>query len=334
MREASRFEFAASPLYRMLAAAACEDERLLALAAKARPRQHPPFMLFAAVHDLVLRGVPCEELAAFYASAGGTAAPSGSSIAAFRGFALAHEEEITRLIASRSVSKTDLRRGACLRALLIEAAHRLGADAVHLVDVGCSAGLNLLLDRWRIAYGGAGEAGPEASRVRIATEVRGKAPPLQTLPAILSRTGIDLARIDPGDPEDERWILAHLFPEETALIAATREAFAELRRSPPDLREGDAIALLPEVVDRLQRDAPVVVMHSLTLAGFGLEQSRALAATLKRISAERRTARIYMEKTENGAVLGVAVPAWQRGTRAGTADLDGRWMSWELPAPA
>ena len=35
---------------------------------------------------------------------------------------------------------------------IAEAAHRSGADAVGLVDVGCSAGLNLTVDRVGITY--------------------------------------------------------------------------------------------------------------------------------------------------------------------------------------
>jgi hypothetical protein len=325
MLEAAAEVLSPSPLYRRLAAAAAEDAEILALAATARI--YPPFMLFIAVHFLLLDAGE-DPLAAYYPSVSGRAGPPEDAFPAFRSFVMRHHAEIADLLARRVINKTDLRRGACLRALLVEAARRLGAEAVHLVDLGCGAGLNLLLDRWSIAYRGVGEAGPRDAGVRFAIDVRGGTPPLAPMPRLASRTGIDTERIDAGSSADERWLLAHLFPEETALIEQTRSALAELRRAPPEVLQGDAAALLPGVVAGLDRAVPVVVMHSLAVGFFYDRERAALQRALTQSLRGRPSARIAMEKHGSGTVLGLCIPAARRLLRVGESDLDGRWLNW------
>lgn len=328
MLGAAESTFAASALYQALARAVAGDERILALACRAR--RYPPYQLFAAVHYLVLGG-GAGPLADIYTAASGGASVPDAAFPAFRDFVLRREDEIARLIDRQSVNKTDLRRGACLRALIVEAAARLGADAVHLVDLGCGAGLNLLLDRWRFDYRNGGGAGPADAAVRVVVDVRGAPPPPGPMPRLLTRTGIDPVAIDAGNPDDERWLVAHLFPEDGALMAATRQALGELRRAPPDIRHGDAAELLPGIVAGLAADVPLVVMHSLAIAFFPPQDRVALAAALRGLAGSRRSARVGMEKIGRDAVLTLALPAAGRDRRAGAADIDGRWMQWGPP---
>jgi hypothetical protein len=326
MRRAARAEFAPSPLYRRLAEAAAQDDALLAIAARHRS---PTMMLFAAVHWLLLGGALAPGLARYYPSVSGALpADPADAYDAFRGFVLAHEDEILRVMASRIVNKMEVRRCAGLRALVAEAAARLRADAVHLVDVGCSAGANLLLDRWRVRYGGEA-AGAADAPLELPVELRGAGVPAAALPRILRRAGIDFRRVDPADPDEQRWIVAQLLPEETGAHALARKALAALQESPPEIHVGDAVAALPRIVAGFPPGEPVVFMHSAVVAYMGADVRRALQQSLRVAAAGRPSARVYLEADGEGAMLGLALPAWSGGKRMGAADLDCRWMRWD-----
>ena len=70
----------------------------------------------------------------------------------FCDFVVSHREEIAPLLATRYVQTNEVNRAAAIAPLVNLYAQRSGLP-VALVDVGCSAGLNLLLDRYRIELG-------------------------------------------------------------------------------------------------------------------------------------------------------------------------------------
>ena len=65
---------------------------------------------------------------------------------------------------ARTVQTNEVGRSALLGPALTWA---VGDEPVQLVDVGCSAGLNMLCDRYRFDYGAHGVTGPADSPVRI-----------------------------------------------------------------------------------------------------------------------------------------------------------------------
>ena len=69
------------------------------------------------------------------------------------------------LLGTRRIQTNDCGRSALIAPALTWAASRHPAPLA-LVDVGASAGLNLLLDRFRIDYGAYGATGPPESPVR------------------------------------------------------------------------------------------------------------------------------------------------------------------------
>src|SRR3954462_2415089 len=78
-RFADPTEFGSSPLYRSLSRTVAESPRLLHLAARGKPGQHPAFLFFGAVQALLLAESdhpdhPDHPLAGFFPSIVGTAA--------------------------------------------------------------------------------------------------------------------------------------------------------------------------------------------------------------------------------------------------------------------
>src|SRR5438132_13506411 len=130
-----------SPLYERVAVALSESgEALRAIEAAPARRRHPRVIL-AALHDLALAG-RAPALAAAYAAADGDAA-AGAAIDTL----LRMTGSVVAIAVRRQTRTNETGRCAVPYPGRAGAARRVGANAVGLIDVGCSAGLNLIVDR-------------------------------------------------------------------------------------------------------------------------------------------------------------------------------------------
>ena len=74
---------------------------------------------------------------------------------------------------------------------MAEAAHRADADAVGLIDVGCSAGLNLYVDRVGITYSNGRSLGDPSSAVQLSCSVVGDRPiPARAMREVVTRASM------------------------------------------------------------------------------------------------------------------------------------------------
>ena len=170
-------------------------------------------LLLAAVHYLLLGGLD-HPLAAVYA--GESDADPGPL---FVDLCLQNREALLELLATEQVNTNEVGRSAVIGPALTAVAARLSAPLGH-IDVGCSAGLNLLCDRYRLDYGPAGATGPEDAPVKIRCDVVGGSPPIApALPTITARVGLDRAPLDVHDPQQSRWQLACVWPDTGRLDA-------------------------------------------------------------------------------------------------------------------
>src|SRR5215213_7526255 len=136
-----------SPLYERVAVALSESEEALRAIAAAPARKRHPRVILAALHDLALAGRAPALAAAYAASDDEAAAPA----------AIDTLVGMTDLVVATAVRRRPRAhatgRCAVLYPAIAEAARRVGARAVGLIDLCCSAGLNLSVDRVGITYG-------------------------------------------------------------------------------------------------------------------------------------------------------------------------------------
>lgn len=135
-----------SPLYEKLAMGISRDRDILALAAMCRKEQPVPNLFLGSVHFLLQNGAR-DPLSTFYPNLGGEPPPDEDPYPAFRAFVLQHREDIFTLISTRLVQTNEVRRSACLFPAFGVIAGRAGGKPLSLIEVGASAGLNLLWDR-------------------------------------------------------------------------------------------------------------------------------------------------------------------------------------------
>ncbi|HTN81685.1 MAG TPA: DUF2332 domain-containing protein, partial [Acidimicrobiales bacterium] len=165
----------------------------------------------------------------------------------------------------------------------------LGAPLA-LLDVGCSAGLNLFCDRYRLDYGRAGATGPSDAAVQIRCDVVGGAPLIAPiLPTISARTGLDRAPVDLHDPDQSRWQLACSWPD-TGRLDRTRLALEEALRGSPTVVRGDAVESVEALVVGLPAAATAVVITTWVVAYFSPEQRAGFREALARASMSRPVA--------------------------------------------
>ena len=155
-------------------------------------------------------------------------------------------------LASRLVQTNETRRAICWRLPVSELA-RSGRGPFVLVDIGCSAGLNLIADRLPASWtsdGGSIDFYPSK---------------------IVGRIGLDREPLDAAVEEDANWLRACVVPRawhtrarlDAALAAArTARMAGELELSPFDLR--NVLVHLTKLSERY-RDATIVAYHTAFL---------------------------------------------------------------------
>ena len=275
-----------SPLYAELVEVIGGDAELLRVINRIEHRP-PPNLLFAAVQYLLM-DQPDADLAAYYPSLRGDALPPDGVGSVFREFVLDHEEEIVALGNSRYTQTNEARRCVALLPLVMMAAfHRF-----HLVDIGTSAGLNLGLDLYRDRFDDRGWGPP--SPVVLHTESRGAEVPLHEI-EVLSRTGLDLNPIDPGDSDGRRWLDALIWPEHHERRDRLRRALGVVSDIPIEMVAGDALRTLPRVLASLPAEEPAVVMNSFAMAQLDPEGRAHIEEIADRAREQRPVFRAIME---------------------------------------
>ncbi len=316
-----------SPVYEQVCRGVAGSDEVLELVQGSPPQAHLPTVLLASVHYLLLSGLD-HPLAHVYA---GRSDQDPGPL--FVDVVLGHREEILGLLGTRHTNTNEVGRSAVLGPALTEVAARLGPPLT-LVDVGCSAGLTLLCDRYLIDYGAAGSTGPADAPVRLECEVTGGDPPIATrLPSVAARIGLDREPVDLRDDAAVRWQLACVWPD-TGRLERTRASLALARDAGLDIHEGDAVEALPDLLASLPRSGVPVVITSWALAYLPTDRRTEFVNVLRAASADCPVAWISAEGEGTVPLLAdVSAPTDAQGIDAsvlGLAVFDGRDVEAEV----
>jgi hypothetical protein len=228
--------------------------------------------LLAGLHRLVLTG-QAPELLPFYRNLGGQAPPQGVWPVARRVLADHAAELRSELDGAPQTNEVGRSAALAVGILTACAAHR--RRRVRLLEIGASAGLNLLVDSYRVE--GEGWAwGPPAARVALRTAVRGVLPaPVRrgwldgpAAPVVVARRGCDLAPVDPRSDAGRLWLTSFVWPDHVERHARLAAALAAVTALPvDDVPAVDRRAAVPWLEERLAEPVPgdvlTVVWHSV-----------------------------------------------------------------------
>jgi hypothetical protein len=202
----------------------------------------------------------------------------------------AHAETLGRFVREQGVQTNETQRCVALVPAFLTLARETGLP-LDLVELGPSAGLNLVFDRYGYRYA-QGTFGDPSARLTFTATERGPVPAalLGTPVEISRRRGIDLAPIDVTSSDGVTLLHSFLWPGLAERAARLDAAIETLRAAPsrPELLRGDYVDLLPGLLAERAPDALTVVFQTASTGYLEQERYDELRRTLDLAGADGR----------------------------------------------
>jgi hypothetical protein len=284
--------------------------------------------LCGGLHALVLSGAD-GELSAVYPPADA----SDETIAGVLPAVFARNDKgLVRALDSAPQTNEIARSGMLLPGFLTIAQETRLPLALH--EIGSSAGLNLLFDRFRYRYGEM-EWGNPTSPVQLSAEVRGIAPPFGDNLEIMSRQGSDIAPIDVHNMADRLRLRSYIWADQAARLSRLDAAIELAAEVGFLLEKEDAVLFVKRKLAEREPGSAFVLSHSI-MWQYIPEISKAEIEAVLRSAGDRATsvtpiAWLRMEPLDTRdphATLSLTL--WPGGVtrRLARCDYHGRWIEW------
>jgi hypothetical protein len=240
-----------SALYDELARGTASDPLVIAFLLTLPKEKRQPNLLFAATR--LLFGTP-------------------SGWCQFRHFLRENEDAIRAIMLKRSTQTNEPARCATLLPVLARLPQPLA-----LIEVGASAGLCLMADRYGYDYGRGSLVRPSVDQLDppiFSCVVNATTPVPTALPCVTWRAGLDLDPVDISDPNQAAWLEALVWPEQGDRLAKLRTAMSIAAENKPRIVKGDLRTDLPRLAAEAPKDATLVIFHTAVLAYIRSLQER------------------------------------------------------------
>lgn len=178
----------------------------------------------------------------------------------------------------------EVARSALLMAglLVVAEAARL---PLALYELGASAGLNLVLDRYSYRLGTL-RIGPADAAFVLAPPWNGPAPPDAPV-RVVRRRGVDRAPLDVTAAADAERLAAYIWPDQAERLARTLAAIRVAAADPPPIDRADAADWLEAQLSPDPEPGVVrVVMHSIAFQYFPQATQRRIVDHLARVGGQ------------------------------------------------
>ena len=167
------------------------------------------------------------------------------------------------------------------------------------LEIGSSAGINLMLDRYRYDLGGV-TVGPEEGVMAFRPEWRGSPPPPARDIAIVGTKGCDVAPVDLTDPAQALRLKAYIWPEHTVRFERMDAAIrAASERKPDIVRMNAADFVEAELAKPQEAGTTRMLMHSIVWQYVPEDQQARVTAAMEaagaRATPERPLAWVQVE---------------------------------------
>jgi hypothetical protein len=290
--------------YEILATEVAGDPSVQAFLASLPPAKRQPNLLFAAARYLLGRPADIASLRAVVADRGA---------------------ELAVVIQARRTQTNEPARCASLLPALM-----LLPQPLALLEVGASAGLTLLPDRYSYDYAGHRITGTDPQAPVLHCKPSGPVPLPDRVPTVSWRAGLDLNPLDVASDADMRWLDCLLWPGERGRRQRLMGAVATARRDPPAVHRGDLLTDLPALASRAPPGATLVIYHSAVLGYLSDAERGRFAEIVRGLDA------VWLAN-DVPQVLNVAAPATgdssfqivrDGNTLLAITDPHGTWLRW------
>ncbi|HEY5400408.1 MAG TPA: DUF2332 domain-containing protein [Trebonia sp.] len=234
--------------------------------------------------------------------------------------------ELTAVMLARRTQTNEAARCATLLPALAQLPQPLA-----LIEIGASAGLTLIPDRYSYDYGDRQVTGTDPDAPVLSCRTLGPVPVPAQVPDVAWRAGLDLNPLDVTADDDVRWLECLLWPGEAGRPERLAAAIETARRDPPRIHRGDLLTDLPAVARDAPPHATLVIYHSAVLAYVAAEQRRQVAETIRALNAS------WLSNEGPDVIPAIAFPERdgekfvlvRDGTRAlAFTDAHGAWIDW------
>jgi hypothetical protein len=237
-----------------------------------------------------------------------------------------HAAFLSRWAAEQDVQTNEVQRAwGLLPAFLFVADER----PFDLLELGPSAGLNLLWDRYRFRYSsGAWGSGPfELSgddRVPPPSEL------LEREVSVVRRRGIDLNPVDVTTEEGSRLLQAFVWPDQPGRLDRLRRAIDVVRHDPPELQRGDYVELLPELLRDRRAGTQLVIFQSASTQYLDAAALQRLNLAMQVAGRDEPLVFISTGRGPDDSGYGLELQRHPGGrpTRLAVIDFHGEWLEW------
>ncbi|MDE2596352.1 MAG: DUF2332 domain-containing protein [Sphingomonadales bacterium] len=224
-------------------------------------------------------------------------------------------------------------RSGGIMAQLLWLARRIG-PRFELFELGCSAGINTMLDRFAFNLGGV-RAGPADSPITIRPEWKGPQPP-SALIEIVAIEGCDVAPIDLADPGQALHLKSYVWPDTPVRLARIDAATAMARQRHPVQHCMDAGAFVARMLAVPQPAGVARVLFHTVVWQYVPPETRAaitqrMAAAGMAATAERPLAWVTVETNRQTFRHELRSRYWPGGGEEvllGEAHAHGAWIDW------
>lgn len=237
-----------SALYEALSKYVASRDRLLSFLSQLPVDRQQPNLLFAAVR--LVAGLPDDTAALDAAIA-------------------AHGPAIAKLMRNRTTQTNE--PGRC--AVLLPVFSRL-PQPLALLEVGASAGLCLLADKYGFDHGRQTISAPSATAPIFSCDVNDLTPVPAAHPVIAWRAGLDLNPLQVDKQADSEWLETLVWPEHVERRDRLRAAIAIARREPPAVTRGNLVGDFGSALKSMPNGATRVVFHTAVLAYVSSQSDR------------------------------------------------------------
>ena len=234
-----------------------------------------PLRLAGALHVLVLSGASTALSAVYPPHETDDDAALGAAVSK----ALEdHRQHILSYLA-KPPQTNEMRRSAMLLGGFLEI-HRIIGLPMRLLEIGASAGLNSIWDRYRYQLGSACWGNPD-SPVTISTDWSGPLPVLQN-PVIESRAACDRAPVDISDDDHCARLRSYIWPDQADRLQRLTGAIALARQIGVKVETADAADWLERQFGSLPQGVATVLFHTVMWQYLPVGTKEAIRGLLNR----------------------------------------------------
>ncbi len=276
------------PFYSALLHELENDTLALELLASVRYEQRNPMLVLAVLHLAGLTGH--ETLGPIYNDVRHGALEDPKEAARQIMDVVHADPDLVRGQLWRSTQTNEPGRSAVIQAVVADVAGP--HDAINLIEVGASAGINLYFDQFPV------RAADDGHRLTLVCEDLSPVDRSRAMPKVHSRVGIDPQPLDLDNEEDRLWLKACLWPEQRRRHERF-DAIVDARASWPraTMLRGSATECIDEAFALSDDDVMTVVMNTWSAFYFTPDERAAYFEEITRRCARGNVAWISMEST-------------------------------------